>query len=64
MASFKRRALNEHLLDLFIDQFEFEPTLIKSHANYQKLLEGVRQVFMEAIPGVSHGDFLTEQWAF
>ncbi|MEB3213253.1 MAG: transposase [Leptolyngbyaceae bacterium] len=39
MASFKRRALNEHLLDLFIEQFELEPTLIKSHANYQKLLD-------------------------
>lgn len=39
LASFKRRALNEHLLDLFIQQFELEPTLIKSHANYRKLLE-------------------------
>ena len=38
MASFKRQALNEHLLDLFIEQFELEPTLIKSHANYRKLL--------------------------
>jgi hypothetical protein len=38
MASFKRLALNEHLLDLFIDLFELEPTLIKSHANYQTLL--------------------------
>ncbi|MBE7385886.1 MAG: hypothetical protein F6J95_031420 [Leptolyngbya sp. SIO1E4] len=38
-ASFKRRALNEHLLDLFIEQFELEPTLIKSHVNYQKLLD-------------------------
>lgn len=38
MASLKRRALNEHLLDLFIDHFELEPTLIKSHASYQKLL--------------------------
>lgn len=39
LASLKRRALNEHLLDLFIDLFELEPTLIKSHANYQKLLD-------------------------
>ena len=39
IASFKRLALNEHLLDLFIEQFELEPTLIKSHSNYRKLLE-------------------------
>ena len=39
MASLKRLALNEHLLDLFIDLFELEPTLIKSHANYRKLLD-------------------------
>lgn len=39
IASFKRLALNEHLLDLFIDLFELEPTLIKSHANYRKLLD-------------------------
>lgn len=39
IASLKRRALNEHLLDLFIDLFELEPTLIKSHANYRKLLD-------------------------
>jgi len=39
LASFKRLALNQHLLDLFIDLFELEPTLIKSHANYQKLLD-------------------------
>ena len=39
IASFKRRALNAHLLDLFMAQFELEPTLIKSHANYRKLLE-------------------------
>jgi len=39
LASFKRRALNKHLLDLFITQFELEPTLIKSHANYRKLLD-------------------------
>ncbi len=39
IASLKRLALNEHLLDLFIDLFELQPTLIKSHANYQKLLD-------------------------
>ncbi len=39
IASFKRLALNEHLLNLFIDLFELEPTLIKSHANYRKLLD-------------------------
>lgn len=39
IASFKRLALNQHLLDLFIDLFELEPTLIKSHDNYRKLLD-------------------------
>ena len=39
VASFKRLALNQHLLDLFIDLFELKPTLIKSHDNYQKLLD-------------------------
>ena len=39
VASLKRLALNEHLLDLFIELFELEPTLIKSHANYRKLLD-------------------------
>lgn len=39
LASFKRRALNEHLLDLFIEQFELEPTLIKLHPNYRNLLD-------------------------
>jgi hypothetical protein len=39
IASLKRLALNEHLLGLFIDLFELEPTLIKSHANYRKLLD-------------------------
>ena len=38
LASFKRLALNQHLLDLFIELFELEPTLIKSHDNYRKLL--------------------------
>ena len=38
IASLKRKALNEHLLDLFMDMFDLEPTLIKSHPNYPKLL--------------------------
>ena len=38
IASYKRLALNEHLLDLFISMFDLEPTLIKSHPNYQNLL--------------------------
>ncbi|MDJ0596350.1 MAG: transposase [Pleurocapsa sp. MO_226.B13] len=38
IASLKRLALNEHLLDLFMDMFDLEPTLIKSHPNYPKLL--------------------------
>ena len=37
MASYKRLALNDHLLDLFISNFDLEPTLIKSHPNYEKL---------------------------
>ncbi|NJK52688.1 MAG: transposase [Leptolyngbyaceae cyanobacterium SU_3_3] len=39
MASFKRFALNEHLLELFIALFDLDPTLIKSHSSYQKLLD-------------------------
>ncbi len=38
IASYKRLALNEHLLDLFISMFDLEPTLIKSHSSYQNLL--------------------------
>ncbi len=38
IASYKRLALNEPLLDLFISMFELKPTLIKSHPNYQNLL--------------------------
>ena len=38
IASFKRQALNAHLLDLFTATFALEPTLIKSHPNYQTLL--------------------------
>lgn len=33
----KRCALNDHLLDLFISRLDLEPTLIKSHPNYQSL---------------------------
>ena len=39
IASFKRKALNEHLLDLFIAMFGLDPTLIKLNSNYRKLLE-------------------------
>ena len=39
IASFKRLALNQHLLDLFTEMFELDPTLIKDHANYQNLLD-------------------------
>ncbi|WP_017326578.1 IS4 family transposase [Synechococcus sp. PCC 7336] len=38
IASYKRLALNEHLLDLFISMFELEPSSIKSHPSYQNLL--------------------------
>lgn len=37
MASVKRRALNEHLLDRFICNLNPLPTLIKSHPNSEKL---------------------------
>jgi hypothetical protein len=39
MMSFKCFALNEHLLELFIALFDLDPTLIKSHSSYQKLLD-------------------------
>jgi hypothetical protein len=39
IASFKRKALNEHLLELFIAMFGLDPTLIKLNPNYQRLLE-------------------------
>ncbi len=38
IASFKRRALNEHLFELFMEQFGLNPTLIKLHPNYRKLI--------------------------
>ncbi len=37
MASVKRRALNQHLLDRFIKTLDLEPTSIKSHPNYSAL---------------------------
>ena len=37
MASLKRRALNDHLLETFISRLDLEPSLIKSHPNYQSL---------------------------
>ncbi len=39
MASYKRRALNHHLLELFINKLGLESTLIKSHPNYQSLYD-------------------------
>jgi Transposase DDE domain len=39
MASVKRRALNQHLLQTFIVNLDLEPTLIKSHPNYQSLCD-------------------------
>jgi len=37
MASVKRRALNDHLLDTFISKLGLSPNAIKSHPNYQNL---------------------------
>jgi hypothetical protein len=37
MATHKRAALNEHLLERFITLLDLDPTLIKSHPNYQNL---------------------------
>lgn len=39
LASLKRLALNEHLLDLFIANFGLDPSLIKSNPNYSNLLQ-------------------------
>jgi len=39
MASVKRRALNHHLLERFIEILDLEPTLIKSHPNYSTLCD-------------------------
>lgn len=38
MATVKRRALTLHLLEQFMAELELEPTSIKSHPNFQKLL--------------------------
>jgi hypothetical protein len=37
MASYKRLALNDHLLSRFISMLDLDPTLIKSHPNYPNL---------------------------
>jgi len=37
MASHKRFAFNDHLLERFICQLDLNPTLIKSHPNYESL---------------------------
>ncbi len=37
MSSYKRVAFNEHLLERFISQLALNPTLIKSHPNYENL---------------------------
>jgi len=37
MASYKRLAFNDHLLDLFISNLDLDHTLIENHPNYQKL---------------------------
>ncbi len=34
LASYKRLALNRHLLERFISLFELDPTTIKSHPNF------------------------------
>lgn len=39
IASLKRRALNGHLFDLFIDLLGLDSTSIKLNPNYQKLLD-------------------------
>ncbi len=37
MASYKRIAFNDHLLERFISKLDLNPTLIKSHPNYENL---------------------------
>jgi hypothetical protein len=39
MATYKRLALNEHLLERFISMLGLDQTLIKSHPNYDSLLQ-------------------------
>ena len=38
MATYKRLALNGHLLERFISMLGLDPNLIKSHPNYDSLL--------------------------
>ena len=37
--SFKQHALNEHLFELFMEQFGLDPILIKLNPSYEKLLD-------------------------
>jgi len=37
MASYKRVAFNDHLLERFISMLDLNPSLIKSHPNYENL---------------------------
>jgi Archaeal putative transposase ISC1217 len=39
MATYKRLAFNQHLLERFISMLDFDLTLIKLHPNYQSLLQ-------------------------
>lgn len=39
MASYKRRKLNQHLLERFIRNLDLDETLVKSHPNYQNLCD-------------------------
>ena len=39
MASYKRRKLNQHLLERFIHKLDLDATLIKAHPNYQSLCD-------------------------
>jgi hypothetical protein len=39
MASVKRRAFNQHLLDIFIANLDLDPSMIKSHPNYHTLCD-------------------------
>jgi hypothetical protein len=39
MASYKRRKLNQHLMDRFIRNLDLDETLIKSHPNYSSLCD-------------------------
>jgi Transposase DDE domain len=39
MATYKRQALNQHLLERFISMLDLDLTLIKSHPNYESLIQ-------------------------